>query len=91
MLDAGIQPREFRQFVQGPVPEVSHNLVQVQFNVHDVHQVAVLIQSRALEHYLHFVGVGMQEILRPPITPHQKMLGHETAFHCHGVHVELPD
>ena len=87
MLDAGVNPGEFRQVVQGPVPVIGHQLFQVGFHGHDVHQVTVLIQGPALQLNFHLVMMGVEVIFRPPIAADEIMPGHEISFHRQGVPV----
>ncbi len=59
MLDAGVEPGEFRELVQGLIPIIGHQFVQVGLQGHDVHQKAVGIEDLALQQHLHLVMMGV--------------------------------
>ena len=86
MLDARIEAVEFRQVIERLIAIAAHQPFQQLFHMHDIHQVAVLIQIRAFQLELQPVVMGMLVVFRPPIAADEEMLGDKVPLYCQPVH-----
>ena len=90
MFDAGVEPRELGQIVEGVVAVVIHEPGECPLDLDDVDQVAVLVEVIALEAQFEHVVMRVQVVLRAPVTADEEVLGDEIAFDGHGVHQSFP-
>jgi hypothetical protein len=56
-------------------------------DVHNVHEVAVLVKAGSFEAEFDDVVMGVQGILCAPVPADQVMLGNKIAFYGYGVHI----
>jgi hypothetical protein len=69
MLNAWIQPFEFRLVVQDPILVVSHHAIQLLFDVYNIDQVSMLVKRFSFDLQFHLVVMEMQLIFWSPISP----------------------
>ncbi len=86
MLNGRVQPRELRLVVEHLLFVIVHDLVQMFFHIHDIHEIAVLVELTALELQFKDVVMRVGIIFRPPISADQKMSCNETSSNSKCVH-----
>jgi hypothetical protein len=74
VFNTGVQAVELRQVVEHGVLEVVHGLLQLFFNLNDIHQVAVLVQLGCLQPDLDYIVVGVWIVFGTPVPTDQKVL-----------------
>lgn len=75
MFNAGIQACKFGLVVQQLVAKFDHHCIQRRFDSHDVDQIAVPIQSLAMDADFRNIVMGVGLVFATPIAADQKMIG----------------
>ena len=86
MFEARIEVLELQQVVEGFIAIVADQGFQMGVDLDDIHQVAMLVQSGALQLHFDLVMMRVPIVLRAPIATDEEMLGDKISFHRDAVH-----
>ena len=90
MLDAGVEAGKLRRFIQRLVPKMAHQRFQVGLDIHDIDQVAVLVQGGPFESHFDLIMMRVPLVFCAPIAANEEMLGDKVAHNGHSVHGGSP-
>ena len=68
------------------IAEVADDLAEGGLDLHDIHQIAMLVELCSLDADFDHIGVGVREILTAPVTSDQVVIGDEVSCDGNGVH-----
>ncbi len=83
MLYARVQSLKFREFIESLIPVIRDERFQLSLDIHDVYQVAVLVQLGPFQLHLYAIMVRMSLIFRSPVPTEKEMLCHKVPLDCH--------
>src|SRR5690606_31555187 len=85
-LEAGVQPLERRQLVEGPVAVATDGLLEGGLELDDVGKIAVPVERVAAKQHLHLVVVAVLVVLRAPVAADEEMSRDEVARDRESIH-----